>query len=101
MGLVAGTRAGARGQAPGEGDRAGPGDVSAVPLAGALTRLTAVVVTRDAPLVASASPTGEVLGSLPEAEVVPILERSAGYLRIEDSAGACVWVHPADVWPLE
>ena len=75
--------------------------VSAVPLAGALARPTAVVVTRDAPLVASASPTGEVLGSLREAEVVPILERSAGYLRIEDSSGARGWVHAADVWPLE
>ena len=75
--------------------------VSMLPVAGAYSRTLAVVVTREAPLIGSASPTAEVLGSLREGEVVPVLERSGDYLRIEDSSGARGWTHAGDVWPLD
>jgi hypothetical protein len=75
--------------------------VSALPIAGSYARTLAVVVTRGAPLIGSASPTAEVLGSLREGEVVPVLEHSGDYLRIEDSSGARGWTHVGDVWPVE
>jgi hypothetical protein len=60
-----------------------------------------VVVRRGAPLLDSASPTGAAIGSLRQAEVVPLLERTASYVRVEDSSGARGWAHADDVWPLE
>jgi hypothetical protein len=75
--------------------------LAAVPMGASQARPTAVVVTRDAPLLESASPTAEILGSLREAEVVPILEASGDYLRIEDSSGARGWVHTGVAWPLD
>ncbi len=75
--------------------------LSSVPLLASLARPTGVVILREAPLIGSASPMAEVLGSLREAEVVPILEASGPYLRIEDSSGARGWVHATDVWRLD
>jgi SH3 domain-containing protein len=75
--------------------------LGAVPLAGALARPTGVVVRRGAPLLDSASPTARAIGSLRQAEVVPLLEASDGYLRVEDSSGARGWAHRDDVWPLD
>jgi hypothetical protein len=75
--------------------------LGAVTLAGSLARPTAVVVRRGAPLLDSASTTAQAIGSLRQAEVVPLLERSADYLRVEDSSGARGWAHRDDVWPLE
>jgi tetratricopeptide (TPR) repeat protein len=72
-----------------------------VPVAGSLARPTAVVVRRAAPLLDAASPTAGAIGSLRQAEVVPVLERSASYLRVEDSSGARGWAHADDVWPLD
>jgi SH3 domain-containing protein len=75
--------------------------LGAVPVAGALARPTGVVVRRGAPLLDSASTTGHAIGSLREAEVVPIVARTADYVRVEDSSGARGWAHLDDVWPLE
>lgn len=75
--------------------------LGAVPVAGALARPTGVVVRRGAPLLDSASTTAHAIGTLREAEVVPIVERTADYVRVEDSSGARGWVHRDDVWPLE
>ena len=75
--------------------------LASVPLAGSLARPTGVVVRRGAPLLDSASPTAGVIGSLRQAEVVPLLERSEDYMRVEDSSGARGWAHADDVWPLE
>jgi hypothetical protein len=72
-----------------------------VPLSGSLARPSAVVVRRGAPLLDSASATAHAIGSLRQAEVVPLLETSADYLRVEDSSGARGWAHRDDVWPLE
>jgi hypothetical protein len=72
-----------------------------VPLGGALARPEAVVVHRGAPLLASASPSAEVLGTLREAEVLPILEQSGDYLRVQDSSGARGWALASEVWPLD
>jgi hypothetical protein len=74
--------------------------VALPPLAGGFARPTAVVVTRGASLLDAASPSARTLGSLREAEVVPILEASGPYLRIEDSSGARGWARVADVRPL-
>jgi hypothetical protein len=71
--------------------------VTMVALAGVSVRPTAVIVRRGAPLVDAASPTAEPLGSLREGEVVPILERSGEYLRIQDSSGARGWALAEDV----
>ncbi len=71
--------------------------VAAVPAAGALARPTGVVLRRGAPLLDAASPTAEAVGTLREGEVVPILERSGGYLRVEDSSGARGWASAEDV----
>jgi len=75
--------------------------LAAAPLLGSLARPTAVVAVRAATLYDAASPTAAPLGTLREAEVVPILERSRDYLRIEDGSGARGWAHISEVWPLE
>jgi hypothetical protein len=70
---------------------------SAGPAAGALARPTGTVVRRNAPLLDAASPSAEAIGTLREGEVVPILETSGVWLRIEDASGARGWAHHADV----
>jgi len=72
-----------------------------VPVAGSFARPTGVVIRRGAPLLDSASPTAEPLGSLREGEVVPVLEESDVWLRVEDNAGARGWAHTADVRRLD
>jgi hypothetical protein len=74
---------------------------AAVPIAGSFARPTAVVVRRGAPLLDQASPTAEVVGSLREGEVVPVLDASGDYLRIEDSSGARGWAVGIDVRRLD
>jgi hypothetical protein len=72
-----------------------------LPLVASLARPTGVVVRRGAALLEAASPTAGSLGALREGEVVPILEQSAGFLHVEDSAGARGWARIEDVRPLE
>jgi Bacterial SH3 domain len=67
------------------------------PGAGAFARPLGVVLHRGAPLLDAASPTAEAVGALREGEVVPILERSGAYLRVEDSSGARGWASAEDV----
>ena len=74
---------------------------AAPPLAGAFARPLGVVVHRGAPLLPSTSPTAEAAGALREGEVVPILDRSDGYVRIEDSSGARGWALADDVRSLD
>jgi tetratricopeptide (TPR) repeat protein len=69
---------------------------AAVPVAASFARPTAAVVRRGAPLLDSASPTAEATGSLREGEVVPVLESSGEWVRVEDNAGARGWAHVAD-----
>lgn len=71
--------------------------LAAVPGAAAFARPTGVVLRRGAPLLDAASPTAEAVGALREGEVVPILQRSGGYLRVEDSSGARGWASAEDV----
>lgn len=59
--------------------------------------LTAVVLRREATLLDAASPSADSIGSLREGEVVPVLARSGGYLRIQDSAGARGWARADEV----
>jgi hypothetical protein len=73
----------------------------AAPLVGSLARPTAAVVHRGAPLFDAASPAAEPTGSLREGEVVPVLDTSGGWLRVEDSAGARGWARAADVRRLD
>jgi hypothetical protein len=68
---------------------------------GALARPTGVVVRRGAPLLPAASPTAEAAGTLREGEVVPILDASGPYLRLEDSSGARGWALAEDVRRLD
>jgi tetratricopeptide (TPR) repeat protein len=68
-----------------------------VPAAGELARPLGVVLHRGAPLLDAASPTAESVGTLREGEVVPILERSGAYVRVEDSSGARGWASAEDV----
>jgi hypothetical protein len=75
--------------------------VAVVPIAGSLARATAGVVRRGAPLYDAASPTAEAAGSLREGEVVPILEATGEWLRVEDNAGARGWARAQDVRPLD
>jgi hypothetical protein len=70
---------------------------AAIPVAGSFARPTGAVVRRGAPLLDAASPTAEALGTLREGEVVPILEASGDYLRVEDSSGARGWALTRDV----
>jgi hypothetical protein len=72
-----------------------------VPLAGSFARPTAAVVRRGAPLFDAASPAAEPTGSLREGEVVPVLESSGGWLRVEDNAGARGWARAEDVRRLD
>jgi hypothetical protein len=74
---------------------------AAAPIAGSFARPTAVVVRRGAPLLDQASPTAEAVGSLREGEVVPVLDASGEYLRIEDSSGARGWTVGTDVRRLD
>ena len=74
---------------------------AAVPVAASFARPTAAVVRRGAPLLDSASPTAETTGSLREGEVVPILESSGEWVRVEDNAGARGWAHVADARRLD
>jgi hypothetical protein len=67
------------------------------PVVGSFARPTGAVVRRGAPLLDAASPTAEAVGTLREGEVVPILETSGDYVRIEDSSGARGWALAADV----
>ena len=69
----------------------------AVCLLAASARSVGVVIRRGAPLLDAASPTAEVSGSLREGEVLPILETSGDYVRVQDSSGARGWAHVADV----
>ena len=71
--------------------------VAAVPIAGAFAHPTGAVVRRGAALLDAASPTAEATGALREGEVVPILESSGGYVRVEDSSGARGWTLASDV----
>jgi hypothetical protein len=72
-----------------------------VPVAASFARPTAAVVRRGAPLLDAASPTAETTGSLREGEVVPVLEASGAWLRVEDNAGARGWAHSEDVRRLD
>jgi SH3 domain-containing protein len=74
--------------------------VAVVPIVGSLARPTGAVVRRGASLLDAASPTAEAVGTLREGEVVPILETSGRYVRIEDSSGARGWALSDDVRPL-
>jgi len=71
--------------------------VAVVPMVGSLARPTGTVVRRGTSLLDAASPTAEEVGTLREGEVVPILETSGRYVRIEDSSGARGWALAADV----
>ena len=71
--------------------------IAVVPVAGALAHTTGAVVRRGAPLFDAASPTAEAVGTLREGEVLPILESSGGYVRVEDSSGARGWALASDV----
>jgi tetratricopeptide (TPR) repeat protein len=70
------------------------------PVLGSSARPLAVVVRRGAPLLPSASPTAVAASTLREGEVVPILDRSGHYVRLEDSSGARGWALAEDVRPL-
>jgi len=70
-------------------------------LAASFARPAGVVIGRGAALVDAASPTASQLGSLRQGEVVPLLEWSGEYVRVEDSSGARGWAHRADIWPLD
>ena len=74
---------------------------AAIPVAASFARPTAAVVRRGAPLLDSASPTAEATGSLREGEVVPVLESSGEWVRVEDNAGARGWAHVADARRLD
>ena len=74
---------------------------AAAPAAGMLARPTGAVVRRGAPLLDAASPSAEVIGSLREGEVVPVLKPGGDWLHIEDASGARGWAHLADVRRLD
>ena len=74
---------------------------AAPPIAGSLARPTATVVRRGAPLLDAASPGAEPIGTLREGEVVPVLEASGDWLRVEDNAGARGWARAGDVRRLD
>ncbi len=74
---------------------------ASLPLAASLARPTAVVARRGAPLLEAASASAEPVATLREGEVVPILEASAGFLRIEDRSGARGWARLSDVRRLD
>jgi hypothetical protein len=66
-------------------------------VAGSFARPTATVIRRGASLYDAASPTAAVAGALREGEVVPVLEASGEWLRVEDNAGARGWARASDV----
>jgi hypothetical protein len=68
-----------------------------VPVAGAFARPIGTVVRRGAPLLDAASSTAEAVGTLREGEVVPFLDQSGDYVRVEDSSGARGWALARDV----
>jgi hypothetical protein len=74
---------------------------AAVPLVASLARPTAAVVRRGAPLLDAASPSADPTGTLREGEVMPVLDTSGDWLRVEDNAGARGWVHQADLRRLD
>jgi tetratricopeptide (TPR) repeat protein len=74
---------------------------AAFPLAGSFARPTAAVIRRGAPLFDAASPSAEPVGSLREGEVMPVLEASGEWLRVEDNAGARGWAHVSDARRLD
>ena len=74
---------------------------AASPLLGSLARPTGAVVRRGAPLFDAASPSANPAGTLREGEVVPVLESSGDWLRVEDNAGARGWAHRGDVRRLD
>jgi hypothetical protein len=74
---------------------------AAVPVIASFARPTGAVVRREAPLLDAASPTAEATGSLREGEVVPVLESSGSWLRVEDNSGARGWAHVDDVRRLD
>jgi hypothetical protein len=73
---------------------------AAVPAVATLARPTAVVVRRGASLLDAASPTASPVGSLREGEVLPVLESSGDWLRVDDSSGARGWASRGDARPL-
>jgi tetratricopeptide (TPR) repeat protein len=75
--------------------------LAAVTIAGSLARPTATVVRRGAALVDAASPSAEAVGSLREGEVVPVLQASGDWLRVEDNAGARGWARAEEVRRLD
>jgi len=78
------------------------GVLAAVPaVAGSFARPTAAVVRRGASLFEAASPTASAIGTLREGEVVPVLEATGEWLRVEDNAGARGWARAADVRRLD
>ncbi len=74
---------------------------AAAPVAGTLARSTWTVIRRGAPLLDSAAASAEAIGALREGEVVPILEPSGDWLRVEDASGARGWAHVSDVRRLD
>jgi hypothetical protein len=74
---------------------------AAAPAAGMLARPTAAVVRRGAPLLDAASPSAEVIGTLREGEVVPVLKPGGTWIRIEDASGARGWAQLGDVRRLD
>jgi hypothetical protein len=74
---------------------------AASPLVASFARPTGAVVRRGAPLFDAASPSANPSGTLREGEVVPVLETSGDWLRVEDNAGARGWAHQGDVRRLD
>lgn len=74
---------------------------AAAPAAGMLARPTATVVRRGAPLLDAASPSAEVIGTLREGEVLPVLKPGGVWIQVEDASGARGWAHLADVRRLD
>ena len=74
---------------------------AAAPAAGMLARPTATVVSRGAPLLDAASPSAEVIGTLREGEVLPVLKPGGAWIQVEDASGARGWAHLADVRRLD
>jgi hypothetical protein len=74
--------------------------LAVVAVAGSYARPPGVVIRRQAPLLDAASPTAEPAGTLREGEVVPLLEASGRFVRVEDSSGVRGWALAEDVRPL-
>jgi hypothetical protein len=68
---------------------------------GATATPTAVVLRRGVPLADAASPTASTLVTLREGEVVPVLESSGPYLRVQDSSGSRGWVVASELGRLD